>query len=94
MTPTATNKVLRLADSAIFRKIDEQEAVLLDINSKAFFSLNPTGLVILERLKEGGTRDELLATVCQRFAVEERQCEADLNRFLDDLFAAGLLESS
>ncbi|MEE8410202.1 MAG: PqqD family protein, partial [Myxococcota bacterium] len=89
----ADAKALRLVDSAIFRKIDVEETCLLDTATKAFFSVNPTGLTILEELSRGRTRAQILSTVCEQFDVETAHCRDDVDTFLDELETSGLIRT-
>jgi hypothetical protein len=88
----STEPLLCLAPQAVFRAIADDEACILELGTKSFFSVNATGLEVLEELKRSAKRrSELLTALCQQFDVEPERCGKDLDAFLAELVAAGLL---
>jgi hypothetical protein len=69
------------------------ELLVLDLARSEYLSANATGSLVWERLAEGATRDELAQALVERFAVDEGQARADVDRLLEQLEAEGLLES-
>lgn len=55
------------------------------------FTLNPTGLAILEGLREGLTHEQITARVAERFQVSVDDASRDLDDFMDHLRAFRLL---
>jgi PqqD family protein of HPr-rel-A system len=49
------------------------------------YTLNPTGLVVLEGLREGLTEEEVAARLVERFEVTEEEASRDVDDFLDHL---------
>jgi hypothetical protein len=81
----------RLRESdLVWRELDGQ-AVLLDLESSAYFEANAVATVVLGALSEPKTRDELLAIVVEHFEVSAADADADLDDFLAHLEAHGLL---
>lgn len=77
------------ARDAVWRRYDDQVAVIsLDTSRVRLF--NPVGSFLWERC-DGSTVDQLVAAVCERFAVDEVSARADVEAFLDDLVQRGLL---
>jgi len=77
------------ARDAVWRRYDDQVAVIsLDTNRVRLF--NAVGSFLWERC-DGSTLDQMVAAVCQHFAVDESIARADVERFLDDLVGRGLL---
>lgn len=77
------------AHDAVWRRYDDQVAVIsLDANRVRLF--NAVGSFLWERC-DGSTVDQMVAAVCERFAVDEATARADVQRFIDDLVARGLL---
>lgn len=77
------------ASDAVWRRYDDQVAVIsLDANRVRLF--NAVGSFLWERC-DGSTVDQMVAAVCERFAVDEATARADVERFVDDLAARGLL---
>lgn len=77
------------ARDAVWRRYDEQVAVIsLDASRVRLF--NAVGSFLWERC-DGATVDQLVAAVRDRFAVDEATARADVEGFVDDLVARGLL---
>jgi PqqD family protein of HPr-rel-A system len=49
------------------------------------YTLNDTGLVVLEGLQEGLTEEEVAARLVERFEVTEEEASRDVDDFLDHL---------
>jgi len=87
----ARSETLRLRPGLVFRAIDEREAALLDVETRSFFALNPTGLFLVEQLRDGCTASELARAVAERFQTSAQACRADVDRFIAELRAAKML---
>jgi hypothetical protein len=81
---------LRLRDGVV-AQILEQEMVLLDTRGGQYFDLNPSGTVMLEALLKGASRDEIVASLTRRFAVDAERAAQDLDRLVAELLQAGLV---
>jgi hypothetical protein len=79
-------------DGLVWRRAGD-ELLVLDLSRSEYLSANATGSLVWERLAEGATRDELAQLLVERFAVDEAQARADVDRLLEQLDAQGLLES-
>ncbi len=58
---------------------------VFDPHSGATFSVNTTGRVILDALKEDLDREEILARLDEQFDVREDDLERDLGEFVETL---------
>ena len=67
----------------------EHETILLDLESKFFFSLNPAGWVVTELFEDGATRSQVEES-CHRQLGDEGMLE--VVAFLDALIAERLVE--
>lgn len=70
----------------------EGGAVLLDLDSKRYFSLNETGRVIWEGIRDGWSREAIVAALVERYAVSSDSCHAAVDRLLADLERRRLVE--
>jgi len=68
------------------------EAVILDLRSGSYFSLEAVGARIWELLREPRTPDQIASTLCDEYEVDPRECERDVLTLLLDLARAGLIE--
>ncbi len=70
----------------------EGEGVVLHLGTRRYFSVNETGLAILEVLKPRASMAELVAALTSRFDVPEAQAERSAEAFLDRCLASRLVE--
>jgi len=69
----------------------EHETILLDLESKYFYSLNPAGWVIVELFEDGATRARV-EEICSQQVGEEGM--GQVRPFLDELIGERLVEPS
>jgi Coenzyme PQQ synthesis protein D (PqqD) len=58
------------------------EGVVLHLGSRRYFTVNETGLTILNALEQPSTFDELVAAVCAEFDVEETVAQETTQEFV------------
>jgi len=58
------------------------------------YTVNSTGLFILNLLREGKSEDEIVSALVENFDVSENEARRDLLDFLEQLRINGLLEAS
>jgi hypothetical protein len=85
------DKRATIPDSVILRAVGE-EAVLLNLNTNQYYSLNPVGLRMLEILTQSATSGQALATLLEEYAVEPAELESDLHELQEQLLSQGLIE--
>mgnify|MGYP000586677637 CR=1 FL=1 len=68
------------------------ETVLLDLQGECFFSLNEVGTRIWQLLKGEHAFGEIIDTLVAEFDVEQGELKTDLDRLLNGLLEAGLLQ--
>ena len=66
-------------------------AVVLDMRSKRYYSLNETGALVWNALEDGASDVEAIARLVSRFDVSEGRAAAAYHRLLGELNAARLL---
>ncbi len=75
----------------VFTKLDDEEAVLLHLKTKEYFSLNETGVLIWEQLEEKADLERIAAALAEAYAIEEAEARASARRFLSTLEERGLV---
>jgi hypothetical protein len=70
----------------------EGEGVVLHLRSRKYFSVNETGLVILEALKEPRTFSELVAAILAEYEVTPEAATATTREFVDHCLATAVVE--
>jgi hypothetical protein len=83
---------LRLEDVS-WQELDG-EIVVLDLRGSAYFQLNGSGALLWQRLAEGGDRSDLEVALVESYDVGAERAQADVEAFLQNLRAHGLLHGS
>ena len=81
------------ADDLTWQELDG-EIVLLDLQGSAYFQLNGSATLLWRRLVDGCARPDLEAALIEHYDVDARQAAVDVDAFLADLQAHGLLDTS
>ncbi len=68
------------------------ETVALDLKSNRFFSLDPVGSRIWALIEEKGTFQAILEGILAEYEVEPARARDDLERLLEGLVSAGLVQ--
>lgn len=69
----------------------ESGVTLLDERSGEYFSLNPTGALVLQTLLAGDTARDAVARLMATYDVDQRTAEADVGDLIAALESAGLV---
>jgi Coenzyme PQQ synthesis protein D (PqqD) len=64
---------------------------LLDTDSGDYWTLNPTGALVLQTLLHGGTPGQAAKTLTEQYAVDADTASQDVQDLLGGLQAAGLV---
>jgi hypothetical protein len=67
------------------------EGVVLNLDTRRYYTVNPTALTLLQALAEPRTRAELRAALMERFDVSAERAEEGVQSFLDDCARAGFV---
>lgn len=74
-------------------QVTDGEAVLLNIESGEYFSLNPVGCRIWELCDGTRSAAEIASVLCEEFDVAEDVVTADVKEILDELEKEKLIEA-
>jgi coenzyme PQQ synthesis protein D (PqqD) len=66
-------------------------AVLLNLQTKRYFSLNETGTRIWEMVQQTADEEAIVATLLGEYDVEETMARSEVRRILDELIDAQLI---
>lgn len=83
---------LRLRQDRLHWLEADGEVVALDENALVYLNANPTGATLWQALAAGSTRAGLVNRLLSEFDVDEETATADVDRFVAELEARGLLE--
>jgi hypothetical protein len=73
-------------------ELSESEAVMLDIESGTYFGLRDVAKAIWDRLEQPVSVSDLCLQLMAEFEVDPSTCRRDVDVFLSDLSAKGLLD--
>jgi len=78
----------------LFTEIDDGSGVLLHLDTKFYYTLNRTGVLVWKALRDGtaSTMDDLGARIAAEFRVEAAAAARDVTSLLDELAADGLVQ--
>jgi Coenzyme PQQ synthesis protein D (PqqD) len=65
---------------------------LLDEDSGQYWNLNPTGVLVLRTLLEGGTPAQAVQELTSQYAVDAEAASRDVENLVGGLHSAGLVE--
>ena len=86
------NPIWQINNEVLSSKIDE-EAILMSLEAESYFGLDPVGSRIWELLAEQPvTTDELIGLLMQEYEVNESTCREQVEHFLIDMQANGLIK--
>ena len=66
-------------------------AVLLNLQTKRYFSLNETGTRIWEMVQQTADEDTIVTTLLGEYDVDESMARSEVRRILDELIDAQLI---
>lgn len=84
--------MLRLQQDKVAWHDVEGTIICLDLVHSRYLSINAAGATLWPRLVAGAERDELIAALRERFAIDQTRAETDVAAFITDLDQRGLIE--
>ncbi len=86
-----TESIQRPHEHVVYTEFDGREAVLVDLNTKRYYTLNETAMLIWRGLERGQTKEELVRELTEHYDVTAEQAAASVERLLTALAAHRLL---
>ncbi|MFB6230874.1 MAG: PqqD family protein [Salinibacter sp.] len=74
-------------------EIDEDESVLLSLETQEYYSLNETGSRIWELLSRGQNTEDIASALTEEWAISEAEALEYVRSFLQELRDEGLVET-
>jgi len=91
MNTNATSAALRPHENVVCTSFDSGEGVLVDLNTKKYFQLNETALLVWESLTQGQSRGEIVKRLTEVYDVAPEHAEASIERLLENLLSYKLV---
>jgi hypothetical protein len=82
--------MFRVPEDVVFEVLDG-EAVLLNLKTGVYFTLNETGTRVWQLLREHGEPEAIRAAMRDEFDISPEALKADVARVIEDLVAKGLV---
>jgi hypothetical protein len=79
--------IIEKSSSTVFTPLEDETAVLLNLETRYYYNLNRTGAAIWQQIEKNAqtTLDELVLAICQQFEVDEQTAREEANTFLERL---------
>jgi hypothetical protein len=82
---------MKLKKEAIFEQL-EDEGYLYNSENDNLFSLNASGILIMNLIKDNKDVSEIQKKLVEEFDVDDKIASQDLNEFIDSLKKQGFLD--
>ena len=86
-----TDTTPRPHDHVVYTEFDGHEAVLVDLNTKRYYTLNETAMLVWRSLERGRTKEEIARELTDAYDVTVEHAVASVERLLTSLAAHRLL---
>jgi hypothetical protein len=86
---------IRLNPRCLLTELGDGTGVVLDLDTKFYFTLNQTGVVVWKELgdaPQGRSMQALAETLAREFAVDLAQAEVDVRALVETLLVEGLVK--
>ena len=90
---TSTNDIVT-EEHVVFTEFDAGEGILVDLNTKKYFQLNETGMLIWRGLEKKQSREEIIGQITTAYDVTPEQAAESVARLLDNLRAFKLVRAA
>ncbi len=71
-------------EHVVFTEFDEGEGILVDLNTKKYFQLNETAVVVWRGLEEGLPPEAIAARIAAQYEVDEARAAESVRRTLEN----------
>jgi coenzyme PQQ synthesis protein D (PqqD) len=78
-------------DHVVYTEFDGTEAVLVDLTTKRYYTLNETAMLVWRGLEQGLTKDAVVVKLMEVYDVSADHAVASVERLLTSLMAHRLL---
>jgi hypothetical protein len=76
---------------ALFTELDDGTGVLLHLETKFYFTLNPTAVLVWKSLGDGASTEAIAGKLTAAFRVERDVAERDVTAILAEMLSGGLV---
>ncbi len=81
-----------IPDDIIVTELDNNEAIILDMRTKMYFSLNETGLVIFKGIESKLTEDKIVEELISVYDIDSVKARNRVNILINQLLSHNIIE--
>jgi hypothetical protein len=70
-------------EQVVFTDFDGKEGILVDLNTKKYYQLNETAMLVWKALERKSTLDEIIGEVTRTYEVSSEHAAQSVGRLLD-----------
>src|ERR1044071_2066620 len=91
---TGSYKFVTKEQTSFTELLDQQEAIILDLENLHYYTLNATASFLWKQLRTGAAVEDLSTDLSAVFPVNGEQATLDTQAFIDELTGYGLISSA
>jgi hypothetical protein len=80
-------------EHVVFTEFDAGEGILVDLNTKKYFQLNETGIIVWRGLEKKRTLEEIVAQITAAYDVTPEHAAESVRKLIDNLRAFRLVRT-
>ncbi len=82
----------KIPDDIIVTELDNNEAILLDMRNKHYYSLNETGLVIFRGIESNLAQDRIVEEIMSVYAIDQDKAGSSVKNLIQRLLSLNIIE--
>ncbi len=86
------NFMVKPDPDVIITELEDEDAVVLHLGTKMYFTLNETGLRIWEMIDKGLTTDEIIETLTNEYDVSPKKAKESVHTLVQNLIKEKLVK--
>ncbi len=81
-----------IPEDIIVTELDNNEAILLDMRNKRYYSLNETGLAIFRGIEASLSQDKIVESIMSAYEVDQEKANNSVNSIIQKLLSLNIVE--
>jgi len=78
-------------EHVVFTEFDEGEGILVDLNTKKYFQLNETAVIVWRGLEKNRSLDEIVSEIVKTYDISDAHATESVRKLLENLRAFKLV---
>lgn len=91
MEKNKADKPIKLSRSVVFRRLAKDDGLLIDTDSKNYYSLNETACSIISMIQKGKTSADIVKGLSLRYLAARKDIKRDVESTISDLIRDKIL---